>query len=209
MGRANKKVDQVLLQTTYKPEYCEKIIEMGKDGKSLAEFCSEVGICEDTSYHWAKRFPRFKEAKALWRTHSKAYWCKFGHDNVLSICVIDKEDGTLTTTRMDTNLYKFITGGRFGMSHQPDIHLPNLTKGALSKRHQVALKALAEGKITPNQAATISTMLKNSIDIETYAELRAEIAKLESKINTLQSTKMVTKVADEPEYEVINDTANA
>lgn len=47
----------------YKPEYCEKLVEMGKKGETVAMFCRDVGIYKDLFYEWVETYLDFKDAK--------------------------------------------------------------------------------------------------------------------------------------------------
>jgi hypothetical protein len=48
--------------TLYKPEYCEQVIELGKQGKSIAQMCSHFEIARSTIDQWAVDNPEFSEA---------------------------------------------------------------------------------------------------------------------------------------------------
>jgi hypothetical protein len=181
-------------RSDFELEYCEKLIEHGKKGHSLAEFCEDIGICEQTARRWRKH-PEFMEAYQKFITFSKAWWNQQAQCH-LTTYVDAKEGGT----KFDTNLFKFVTGGRFGMSHQPDIDLPGLESGTLDAKHRVALRALARGQITPNQAATISQMLKDAIDIEAHGEMKERMEIIEKRLAEMGMQKQITKVAEEPEY---------
>jgi len=64
--------------TVYKPEYCQMLIEHGKQGFTFRSFCSEIGIHWDTGYAWIKKYPEFSDAKKLCTSHSYAKWEKIG-----------------------------------------------------------------------------------------------------------------------------------
>jgi hypothetical protein len=60
--------------TEYKQEYCETIIEAGKQGKSIAWMASELEVNKDTIYEWARVHPEFSVALACARAHSQRWW---------------------------------------------------------------------------------------------------------------------------------------
>jgi hypothetical protein len=184
-------------QSGYKLEFCEMLIEHGKQGHSFAEFCSAISKSERAAYCWRAKYPEFHAAYEEFMAHSKAWWNQQAQLH-LTTYFDSKEGGT----RFDTNLFKFITGGRFNMSHQTSIDLPGIESGSLDKRHRAALKALARGEITPNQAATISAMLKDAIDIETFATLEGKLEEIQKKVDNLGQMKMTPRIAEEPEFEV-------
>jgi hypothetical protein len=58
----------------YQPEYCEKVIEAGKQGKSVAWMASELDVNKDTIYEWAKVHPEFSDALTRARAHAQRWW---------------------------------------------------------------------------------------------------------------------------------------
>ena len=57
----------------YKPEYCEDVISMGKEGKSLAQMCSHFDIGRPTIDRWADDHEEFREALSRARAHMQAH----------------------------------------------------------------------------------------------------------------------------------------
>lgn len=53
----------------YKPEYCKRMIELAKSGKTPVALAAEVGVSKQTVYSWGKENPEFLDslnvAKAL------------------------------------------------------------------------------------------------------------------------------------------------
>jgi len=47
---------------SYKPEYCQDLIDFMKKGYSLASFGAEIGRSRETLYQWMKKYPEFGEA---------------------------------------------------------------------------------------------------------------------------------------------------
>lgn len=68
--------------TKYKPEYCEQVIELGKEGKSLAQLCSHFDIARSTIDQWAVDNPDFSEALTRAKMHMQAYWEQIAHQNL-------------------------------------------------------------------------------------------------------------------------------
>lgn len=48
--------------TKYREDFCDKVIELGKAGKTQVQIASELDICEDSLYEYMKKFPKFSEA---------------------------------------------------------------------------------------------------------------------------------------------------
>lgn len=68
--------------TKYRPEYCEKVIEWGKLGKSRAWMCAQLEITYPTMLDWEQAHPNFSYALARAQMHSQAHWEDQGHDNI-------------------------------------------------------------------------------------------------------------------------------
>lgn len=58
----------------YKPEMCEKMIELGKLGASQKMIWSDLGITKMVATGWSKKYPEFGEALDMALVHSQAYW---------------------------------------------------------------------------------------------------------------------------------------
>lgn len=60
--------------TDYRPEFCERVIEMGKLGWSQAQMASELDVAKSTITEWAAKIPEFSNALTRARTHSQRWW---------------------------------------------------------------------------------------------------------------------------------------
>ncbi len=56
----------------YDPSYCEEVVELGKEGKSLAQMCSHFDIARSTIDQWAEDNPEFSEALSRAKAHMQA-----------------------------------------------------------------------------------------------------------------------------------------
>jgi len=70
--------------TTYRAEYCERVIELGKLGKSLVQIASELDSTKQTLFNWCDDNPDFLAAMEKSRAHSQNYWESIGHDGMLN-----------------------------------------------------------------------------------------------------------------------------
>ena len=68
--------------TKYDPEFCERVIEWGKMGKSRAWMASRLDVAIQTIYNWEALHPEFLEAMARAAAHAQAHWEDQGHDNL-------------------------------------------------------------------------------------------------------------------------------
>lgn len=58
----------------FKPEMCECLIKMGKQGASQKMMWSELGISKDVAEGWKKKYPEFADALGVALVHSQAFW---------------------------------------------------------------------------------------------------------------------------------------
>ncbi|CAB4240836.1 hypothetical protein UFOVP23_25 [uncultured Caudovirales phage] len=90
-------------------EGCDKrFLALSEKGGSIAEFCLQEKISRTTFDAWCSKYPYMAQAKAMGKKLAEGWWLNMARNHL--VITNDKE----TTTKFDTNLYKFITGGRFG-----------------------------------------------------------------------------------------------
>jgi hypothetical protein len=68
--------------TLYKEEYCEKVIELLKQGAAMEEIALEIEVNVDTLYEWMKVHPIFSDSIKEGRGYSKGWWLKKGRVNI-------------------------------------------------------------------------------------------------------------------------------
>ncbi len=70
--------------TLYKPEYCERVIEMGALGYSVVEMAAELNVARATiEAEWCSAQPAFLEAFTQAKQKSQAWWERQGRENVI------------------------------------------------------------------------------------------------------------------------------
>lgn len=68
--------------TKYRPEFCEKVVEWGKLGKSRAWIASELDVAKATLQNWEAEHPDFLAAMTRAMTHSQRWWEDKGQGGV-------------------------------------------------------------------------------------------------------------------------------
>lgn len=66
----------------YRVEFCERVVELGREGKSVAQIAADLGYCKQTIYTWKDKHPEFAEAMAFAMTLSQAWWEGKAQDNL-------------------------------------------------------------------------------------------------------------------------------
>jgi len=62
----------------YDPAYCERIIELGESGASIAEMAYELGCCKNTLTAWANANEEFLNAFTRAKMASQVWWERKG-----------------------------------------------------------------------------------------------------------------------------------
>jgi len=60
--------------TTYKPEYCKLVVELGKTGASFAQMAVSCDAVRSTLQLWEVEHPEFSAAMARAREEALTYW---------------------------------------------------------------------------------------------------------------------------------------
>jgi transposase-like protein len=56
----------------YKEQYCKDIIKWGKSGDFPVKWASRIGVSKQTLSRWRQKFPEFKEAWGIAKTHAES-----------------------------------------------------------------------------------------------------------------------------------------
>jgi hypothetical protein len=69
--------------TTYRKEYCDLVIELGKRGKSIAYMASQMDVSRETVYEWARVHPEFSDALTRAKAHAQSWWEDAGQNALM------------------------------------------------------------------------------------------------------------------------------
>lgn len=58
----------------YKPEYCERILELGREGKSIAQMAAAFDVDKASIFDWAAAHEEFSTALARAKTYAQTWW---------------------------------------------------------------------------------------------------------------------------------------
>lgn len=70
--------------SSYDPSYCEKVIEWGKQGKSRAWICDELGVVRNTLKNWENMHPEFLMAMQRAKLAEQRWWEDAGQGGMAS-----------------------------------------------------------------------------------------------------------------------------
>ena len=68
----------------YKPEYCERVIELGKEGCSPAEIASDLDVDRVTLIDWSRAHEDFSTALTRAKIHEQAWWERAGKSGMIA-----------------------------------------------------------------------------------------------------------------------------
>lgn len=67
----------------YRPEYCDRVIELGRLGMSLVEMAADIGVGRTTLERWCDAHEEFRCALDDARDFSQAWWESQGRVNLI------------------------------------------------------------------------------------------------------------------------------
>lgn len=109
--------------TLYKPEYCEQVIPLLKQGMSIEEIGLELDVGYSTVYEWMNSYPEFSDAIKKGREFSKAWWMRKGRTE-------------LENTGFSSTLWYMNMKNRFGWADKKEV------ENKVSISHEDSLKDL-------------------------------------------------------------------
>jgi transposase len=80
--------------STYDPAYCDKVVELGRIGKSIEQICYQLQTPVRTLYEWRDRHPEFSQALEDAKGYEQAWW----EEQAQAYMVENKESDRLNAT---------------------------------------------------------------------------------------------------------------
>lgn len=80
----------------YDPAYCDRVIALGKEGKSKVQMAAEFDVCRKTIDNWAADHPDFLRALTRAMVHAQAWWENAGQAGISA----DKFNGNVWSRSM-------------------------------------------------------------------------------------------------------------
>lgn len=68
--------------TLYDPSHCERVIQLGRDGKSHAQMAAALDVSRQTLYDWADAHSEFLGAITRAKDLAQAWWEDRGQENL-------------------------------------------------------------------------------------------------------------------------------
>lgn len=114
----------------YDPAYCERVIELGKEGMSRAEIASELNCSRTTLAAWEAAHPEFLNALQRAKDESLAWWEKQARTN-------------LAVPGFNAGLWKQSVAGRFPQEdYRERVQLTGANDGPIEHNTKLDVAAL-------------------------------------------------------------------
>lgn len=94
--------------TTYKPEYCQMLIDHMASGLSFESFAGVCRVSKQTIYDWLNANPDFLDAKSKGLELNRLWWEQKGRDYL-----IEDSGKDVITQKLNSTVYVFNMKNRF------------------------------------------------------------------------------------------------
>ena len=88
----------------YDPVYCERVIELGKLGKSVEQIAAQIGVGTKTMYNWRDEHPEFLHAMDIAKELELDWW-----ENIAQNMMIENKEGD----RLNASIWSRSMAARF------------------------------------------------------------------------------------------------
>lgn len=96
----------------YDPSYCDKVIELGKLGKSTEAIGAMLGVGTATLYRWRDEHQEFREALELAKEHELLWWEEMAQGYML-----EHKDGE----RLNASIWSRSMAARFPKKYRESV----------------------------------------------------------------------------------------
>ena len=103
MATPRKRPEELLKRgrpSGYKPEYCQRVVELGAQGNSPLQIAAELGVLRENLYNWADQHPDFFTAFTKAKELSQKWWEDAGKAGVFA-------------EKFNSQVWKFTMANRF------------------------------------------------------------------------------------------------
>jgi hypothetical protein len=104
--------------STYKPEYCDQIIEFMGLGHSMKAFAAHIGVHSETIHQWGKKNPEFAVAIKKGKERCQLWWEKLG----MALATGHKSPAGHDYRRGNPTVFIWMTKNLLGWSDKLDIN---------------------------------------------------------------------------------------
>lgn len=151
--------------TDYKPEYCDRIKEMGKRGLHVYQIALALECSLESLYRWADKYPEFSEAFTCARA-----WSKGAMLNRVDECTTNPDAQPKLLEMKATFLTDYVRINGFNQTKDP------------IKQLELLIEAVNNGERSPRTAEMMANAIEKRIKAEQELELKPLLEKLQQAI---------------------------
>ena len=96
----------------YDPIYIDRVIELGKKGKSIEQICADLNTPVRTLYEWRDRYPEFSQALSDAKDFEQAWWESQAH-----AYMVETKDGP----KLNATLWSRSMAARFPKKYRESV----------------------------------------------------------------------------------------
>jgi transposase len=113
----------------YKPEWCSILPDMFREGQSVVEVATELGISKSAYYLYESAYPEFMDASTRGKQISQAWWEKQGRTNLFDTSEYDGDTKQSSTRKFNNALWAKNVACRFrgDWTDKQEIEISDLT----------------------------------------------------------------------------------
>ena len=155
--------------TKYTPEMCEKVMEAGRTGATVFAMSEACGVDETTLYEWNHVHPDFSQSLTRAKQLSKEFWYNFGQEKIESQHFKEKT-------------FEMLLRLKCSIPEKRRIKLKALNKSQThSEQMSTIIEMLRNGELAPDEAKTLSDVIKARANVDEVTELRKLIEQYEKE----------------------------
>jgi hypothetical protein len=165
-------------RTSYRPEFCEILLELAAEGMWFCEIAAHLNVCDRTLYNWAyvdKDKPEFLLAYTRARTLQLAW----------IVSHIRKHLVSSSDVRVNDKLYSFMfLAGNFDMERRRALNLSGLQNSSPKQMLDTIFEHLRLGEFSAEELRTLVATVKEVSDIQMTSDV---VKSMEEKLIALES----------------------
>ena len=96
----------------YDPAFCERVIELGKLGKSVEQIACELGLSTRVMFKWRDEYEEFMHALTDSKEYSQAWW-----ENMCQTHMIEDKD----SPKLNASLWSRSMAARFPKTYRESV----------------------------------------------------------------------------------------
>jgi len=156
--------------TKYRPEYCERVIEMGKKGYHFYEMAMELEVDTDTFYEWCKNYPAFSLSYSRAKQYGKAYLAREARENM------GNRDFHAKVLEWNSKFHN-------DFREAPSVRVDGFNDvDSYADKGRKVLDSLGNGEISCEEAKLIAETLKTLMTVNNESELGPIIDEIKAKL---------------------------